>query len=339
MPFNVANPAAFDQLKLRMKYDDAFVAYLNGTEVARRNFAGTPRWNSVAGSPRTGIELLTYEDIDISAFLSSLVAGPNVLAIQGINVAAGDSDALVLPELIATDIQTSGLAYFTTPTPGAANGAGVVGFVESPHVQRRPRVLQRAVPVDDQHDHAEARRFTTRPTATRRRRPRARCTRARSPSTRRPSCGRRRSARVTSSRRRSAQTYLFLNDVVRQTPTTTRGRRASPRHGAASRPTTAWTRTSSATSTPTAIPPAATCSAAVYAATIKNDLMSIPTMSIVMDVDDMFGTNGINTNSTSNAALRGSGRHRSNGSPPTARRSFRSTPASASRAGRFAATG
>ena len=66
IPFNVANPAAFDQLKLRMKYDDAFVAYLNGQEVARRNFAGTPAWNSMAGSPRTGNEVLTYEDIDIS---------------------------------------------------------------------------------------------------------------------------------------------------------------------------------------------------------------------------------------------------------------------------------
>jgi len=35
--FTVADPAVFNSLTLRMKYDDGFVAYLNGTEIARRN--------------------------------------------------------------------------------------------------------------------------------------------------------------------------------------------------------------------------------------------------------------------------------------------------------------
>jgi hypothetical protein len=37
LPFNAPDPACISQLKLRMKYDDGFVAYLNGVEVARRN--------------------------------------------------------------------------------------------------------------------------------------------------------------------------------------------------------------------------------------------------------------------------------------------------------------
>jgi Bacterial Ig domain len=37
LPFNSPDPACLDQLRLRMKYDDGFVAYLNGVEVARRN--------------------------------------------------------------------------------------------------------------------------------------------------------------------------------------------------------------------------------------------------------------------------------------------------------------
>lgn len=37
IPFNVANPAAIETLKLKMKYNDGFVAYLNGTEIAKRN--------------------------------------------------------------------------------------------------------------------------------------------------------------------------------------------------------------------------------------------------------------------------------------------------------------
>lgn len=36
-PFAVADPSALDRLALRVRYDDGFVAYLNGVEIARRN--------------------------------------------------------------------------------------------------------------------------------------------------------------------------------------------------------------------------------------------------------------------------------------------------------------
>jgi hypothetical protein len=37
IPFDVANPADIETLKLKMKYNDGFAAYLNGTEIAKRN--------------------------------------------------------------------------------------------------------------------------------------------------------------------------------------------------------------------------------------------------------------------------------------------------------------
>ena len=37
IPFDVDDPSAFDQLSMAVDYDDGFVAYLNGVEVARRN--------------------------------------------------------------------------------------------------------------------------------------------------------------------------------------------------------------------------------------------------------------------------------------------------------------
>ncbi len=37
IPFDVTNPAQIETLKLKMKYNDGFVAYLNGAEVIRRN--------------------------------------------------------------------------------------------------------------------------------------------------------------------------------------------------------------------------------------------------------------------------------------------------------------
>ncbi|MBN2474267.1 MAG: CotH kinase family protein [Pirellulales bacterium] len=48
VPFQVDDPAAFESLLLRMKYDDGFVAYLNGTEVVRRNAPISPSWDSTA---------------------------------------------------------------------------------------------------------------------------------------------------------------------------------------------------------------------------------------------------------------------------------------------------
>src|SRR5438128_1871456 len=40
--FVLTNLARIQWLTLRIDYNDGFVAYLNGTEVARRNLAGTP---------------------------------------------------------------------------------------------------------------------------------------------------------------------------------------------------------------------------------------------------------------------------------------------------------
>src|SRR6185295_13734694 len=129
IPFGVADPSVYSSLQLRMKYDDGFVAYLNGTEIARRNISGTA-FNSTATSARTNSnDVTTYEDIDVSAFLGALVAGQNVLAIHGENITAGDADALIMPELIGTDIVGGTTGYFATPTPGAVNSSASLGFV------------------------------------------------------------------------------------------------------------------------------------------------------------------------------------------------------------------
>ena len=48
IPFEVADPLQIQELKLRMCYDDGFIAYLNGTEVARRNAPTNANWDSAA---------------------------------------------------------------------------------------------------------------------------------------------------------------------------------------------------------------------------------------------------------------------------------------------------
>ena len=48
--FEVEDPSPFNVLTLQVKYDDGFVAYLNGQQVWRENVTGDVSWNSVASS-------------------------------------------------------------------------------------------------------------------------------------------------------------------------------------------------------------------------------------------------------------------------------------------------
>lgn len=99
--FAVADPPAIKWLILRVEYSDGFVAYLNGSEVARRGLGGPPGGtvphNAVAAfHPRNG-----PEEIDLSAFASHLVAGTNVLAVQVHNYDLFAGSMAFLPELLA----------------------------------------------------------------------------------------------------------------------------------------------------------------------------------------------------------------------------------------------
>jgi hypothetical protein len=101
IPFNIEANELDDltELILKIRYDDGFVAYLNGTEVARRNFNGTPEWNSQGSTDNPDSAAREFENIDISASLSSIKSGKNILAIQGLNGTLNSSDLLISVEL------------------------------------------------------------------------------------------------------------------------------------------------------------------------------------------------------------------------------------------------
>ncbi len=117
IPFNVADPSALTSLILKMKYDDGFVAYLNGVQVASRNAPATSAWNSQATAEHPVAQALVYESIDITAYVSALQPGANVLAIQGMNLTASDSDFLILPDLSGTTVTLGTPQYFTARRP------------------------------------------------------------------------------------------------------------------------------------------------------------------------------------------------------------------------------
>lgn len=122
-----------EQLTLKMQYDDGFVAYLNGTEVARRNFEGQPAWNSTATASHSDTDAIVFESIDITESLPKLRAGANVLAIQGLNTSTTSSDLLIAVELMA--IRQSAV---TEPT-GALQYTAPIPLTESTHVKARVR--------------------------------------------------------------------------------------------------------------------------------------------------------------------------------------------------------
>ena len=132
VPFAIDDPDAVLSFNLDVKYDDAFVAYINGTEVARTGFAGAPVWNSAADAERPDLASFDSERFVIANQAGLLQAGVNLLAIQSLNVTSDAVRLLILPELSATMLPGTLLSYMEMPTPGAANAEGFVGFVAPP---------------------------------------------------------------------------------------------------------------------------------------------------------------------------------------------------------------
>jgi hypothetical protein len=105
IPFNVSadDLANVSSLYLKVRYDDAFVAYLNGEEVQRALFEGTPVWNSGATSSHNDSDAVNFETFDLSAHIGKIQRGQNILAIQGLNAGTTSSDLLISVELVAEE--------------------------------------------------------------------------------------------------------------------------------------------------------------------------------------------------------------------------------------------
>lgn len=88
-------------LALRVRYDDGFVAYLNGVEVARDLFTGTPQWNSAAAGSHSDTDAVSLVDFDVSSHVGLLRQGANVLAIHAMNAGSTSSDFLISAKLVA----------------------------------------------------------------------------------------------------------------------------------------------------------------------------------------------------------------------------------------------
>jgi hypothetical protein len=130
--FNLADPSAIGALILKIRYDDGFIAWVNGVRVMDMNSPENinPTFNTATAGGSSGDDNLaiTLREFDISAVKSLLVAGNNVLAIQCLNSGSGSNDALVSPILVSRQVSypSAGAIYYTTDGSDPRTPSGAI---------------------------------------------------------------------------------------------------------------------------------------------------------------------------------------------------------------------
>src|SRR5690606_31169643 len=94
--FQINTVSEVKRIVLHMDYDDAFVAYINGKEIARANIGVAGQQTSFTDQPVTDHEAVIYNggrpDIFVIDHVEDfLETGDNVIAIQGHNLNANTS--------------------------------------------------------------------------------------------------------------------------------------------------------------------------------------------------------------------------------------------------------
>lgn len=297
IPFT--NPGGLTSLTMPVRYDDGFVAYLNGTEVARRNApAGVPTNLTAATLNRLPILALTPENVDLTPFLGSLVAGSgNVLAIHGLNDSAASGDFLQKAELAQYSVTLGSVPnFYTTATPGGFNTAAIYNKVAPvvAGVERGIYTASQMLALSTGTPGAVI-RYTfdgSVPTET---------------SATSATYGAAISIASTTTLRYRAfkagfdpsdtltQTYLFLSDVITQSPTGAAPVISNP--SGATQAQTVWpTGPINGQILDYGMDPDVV-NAPAYSGTIVNDLKTIPTISIVTDLPNLFdASTGIYSN-------------------------------------------
>jgi len=154
LPFTLANATNASLITLRVRYNDGFAAYLNGVEVLRANSPQTNLFNSSA----TEFHAAIARPESLEQFLlgpSALVNGSNVLAVQGLNLAADDTNFFFEAQMTITSVEAESPTplFFTVPTPGAAN----LGGIANPGPAILDVMHTPSVPADDQDIRVTAR--------------------------------------------------------------------------------------------------------------------------------------------------------------------------------------
>lgn len=124
-----------DRLRLEMKAEDGFVAYLNGIEVASLQRPSPLVWDSISAGPTSDATALQFQPHDLSARIGDLVVGTNILAFHLLNQSTGSSDLLCLPRLVGTEFPAG-----AGGDPGGQIYTGPITLTRSGTVRARVKV-------------------------------------------------------------------------------------------------------------------------------------------------------------------------------------------------------
>ncbi len=123
--FEVVDIEAIDQALFHMDYDDGFVAYFNGIEIARDQISGNPpAFNQTAEGLH---EALLYRNLTPPSFsldVDLLRTGENILAVEVHNESNTSSDFTAIP-FLSFGINNQSNDYRNTPDWFQAPGEGV----------------------------------------------------------------------------------------------------------------------------------------------------------------------------------------------------------------------
>ncbi len=280
LPFLLNDLSSNMEFLFSIQYNDGFIAYLNGQEFARRNAPDIVEWNSSATGSLSSGQSIQEEKLIVESATTLLRSGTNVLAIHGLNANAVDDNFFILPEFEAAKILAYEERYFSEPSPGAVNGKGAVSFAGPTQCSRErgfyDGFFDLTITVEDEE---AVIRYTT----------------DGSPPTETNGEIYQEPIRIDSTTLLRAaafkpdhypsnietHTYIFLDDILQQT-----------------RPDGYPTRWGNNVSADYDMDPEIV-NHELYKYTIQNDLLTIPSLSIVTNRDDLFDpSTGIYTNPT-----------------------------------------
>ncbi len=104
--FDAEDVSRYDRLRLQARFDDGFVAFLNGVEVTsanapgRNDEAGELSWDSLATRSHSDRQAVLFESFDLTQHVGLMKDGENVLAVQGMNQSLTGNDTLFDFEIV-----------------------------------------------------------------------------------------------------------------------------------------------------------------------------------------------------------------------------------------------
>ncbi|MCL4176888.1 MAG: lamin tail domain-containing protein [Verrucomicrobia bacterium] len=287
IPFGLAEVKPWNDLFLKVRYDDGFAAYLNGVPVARANAPAELTFEASAVSDRPRSDAVQAENFPVAGGSGLLRVGLNVLAFHALNDRLDSPDFLLSAELVNQREELGAPGYFGEPTPGGFNAGSSQGRVAEP-VPDSGRGFYSG-PIEVSWSSATPGveiRYTTdgrqpSPTVGEVYAGPVRVTRSGPVRAMAYKAGWLPSATVT-------HTYLFVEDIVRQS-TADAVARGFP---------ALWGSTDADYDMDPRVvaPNGQDAYGGVYARTVRDDLLALPSISLVMPLADWFGPSGIYSN-------------------------------------------